>query len=310
LAFGGIEAGGTKWVCGVVPDDSTNIRSEVISTTTPDETISRAVDFFRSEPRLEAIGIGAFGPITLDRSSPYWGHIGRTPKPGWSHVDVVGPFSSAFDIPIALDTDVNVAGIGEGSAGAGVGLRLFSYVTVGTGIGSAAILGGTPICGSKHPEFGHIRVPHDWEVDPFKGSCPFHGDCLEGLASGRALEQRWGVNSSDLKDPGVWELEAEYLAQGLLNLTLILSPERIILGGGVSSAPNLLPLVRSRIQGLLGGYLELPQFAPAIGEYLVDATLGAEAGLLGAIELARRFVCSEAQTFKYEQGDISWPRSQ
>jgi fructokinase len=177
--------------------------------------------------------------------------------------------------------------VGEARWGAGQGLETFAYVTVGTGIGAGVVANGRALHGLVHPELGHVRIPHERERDPFPGSCPFHGDCLEGLASGEALRQRWGAPGEELDRPEVWELEADYLALGLANLVLTLSPERLIVGGGVAATPGLLALVRERLPQVLAGYLDAPQLSEGIDAYLVPPALGKRAGVLGAIELAR-----------------------
>jgi fructokinase len=288
VSIGGIEAGGTRWTCAFGRGDGELERAESFPTTTPRETIGRAIEFFAAVPGLEAIGVGAFGPVEVNRASPRWGTITTTPKPGWGDTDVVGPLAEALGVPIAIDTDVNAAAVGEGRHGAARGLDTFVYLTVGTGIGGGVFANGRPVHGLLHPEVGHMLVPHDRELDPFPGSCPFHGDCLEGLASGTALRERWGRPGDELIDPEVWELEAEYLAHGLANVVLVLAAERIVLGGGVAGAPGLLPLVRTRLLELLAGYVEAPQLGPAgIDDYLVAPGLGPRSGVVGAIELAR-----------------------
>ena len=287
MSFGGIEAGGTKWTCAVGGGEGEVGRVESFPTTTPAETLARAAAFFATEPDLEALGVGAFGPVEVSRSSPRWGTITTTPKPGWADTDVAGALGAALGVPIALDTDVNVAAIGEGRWGAARGLDTFVYLTVGTGIGGGVFAGGRAVHGLLHPEVGHMLIPHDRERDPFAGACPFHGDCLEGLASGRALAARWGRPGEELTDPAVWELEAEYLALGLANVVLVVSAERIVLGGGVGGAPGLLPLVRTRLRELLAGYVDRPQLGAEIDAYVVPPALGPRSGVIGAIELAR-----------------------
>lgn len=287
MSFGGIEAGGTRWTCAVGDGEGDLARVESFATTTPAKTLARAAEFFAAVPDLEALGIGAFGPVIVDRASPRWGTITTTPKPGWADTDVAGPLGEALAVPIALDTDVNAAAIGEWRWGAAQGLDTFVYVTVGTGIGGGVFASGRPVHGLLHPELGHMRIPHDPERDPFPGSCPFHGDCLEGLASGTALRERWGRRGEELTDPAAWGLEADYLALGLMNLVLVLAAERIVLGGGVGSAPGLIPRVRTRLRELLAGYVDVPQLGPDIDAYVVPPALGPRSGVLGAIELAR-----------------------
>jgi fructokinase len=283
-----VEAGGTKWVCAVGsgPDDIRE--TTVVPTTTPDETIGRVVEFFGAHADLEALGIGSFGPVDVDPASPTWGFITSTPKPGWAHVDVAPQLAAALGVPVAFDTDVNAAAIGERTWGAATGLDTFSYITVGTGIGGGGFVNGGLMHGLLHPELGHMRIPHDRERDPFDGVCPYHGDCLEGLASGEALRMRTGVAPSELDDGDpVWELEAHYLALGLANLICTISPRRIVLGGGVLRRAGLLGRVQDAVRAVLGGYLAAPELDGAIGSYVVAPALGDRAGVLGALELGR-----------------------
>ena len=290
MIYGGIEAGGSKWVCatGTGPDDLE--QTLTFATTDPEETIARAADFFSRNGAIAAIGIGSFGPIDIDRTSPTWGRITTTPKPGWAYTEVVAALRNALDLPIAFDTDVNAAALGEHRWGAAVGLETFCYITVGTGIGGGGIANGNLMHGLLHPEFGHMRIPHDRNRDPFDGACPYHGNCFEGLASGDALRARWGRSAEEIADESAWLLEAEYLALGLQNVICTISPQKIILGGGVMKEPALLPHVRSRVQALASGYFDAPELGAAIDEYIVPPALGDRAGVLGALELARRIV--------------------
>ena len=294
MIYGGIEAGGTKWVCaiGTGPDDLQ--QTITFPTTDPEETIAHAADFFGGNGALTAVGIGSIGPIDLRRTSPTWGKITTTPKPGWAETEVVAALSAALDLPVAFDTDVNTAALGEHRWGAAVGLETFCYITVGTGIGGGGMANGHLLHGLLHPEFGHMRIPHDRARDPFDGICPYHGDCFEGLASGAAVSARWGSPPEQITDERAWLLEAEYLALGLVTLICVLSPQRIIVGGGVMNEPSLLPLVRSRVQELVAGYFDAPELGEAIDHYIVPPALGNHAGVLGAIELARRAVASGA----------------
>ncbi len=286
--YGGIEAGGTKWECAVAtgPDD---IRAtETIPTTTPAETIGRAVAFLEREGPVEAIGIGSFGPVDLRVSSPTWGRITTTPKPGWAQTEVGREIRRRLSAPVAFDTDVNAAALGEHRWGAGRGLDTFCYVTIGTGIGGGGLAGGRLLHGLVHPEFGHMRIPHDRDADPFPGCCPYHGDCWEGLASGSAIEARWGRPAPVLVDvPEVWELEARYLALGLVSVMCVLSPQRIVLGGGVMSQPDLLPRVQREVVELMNGYLDAESVREGIDDYITPPALGPRAGVLGAIALAQ-----------------------
>jgi fructokinase len=293
VIYGGIEAGGTKWVCaaGSAPDGV--LETVTIPTTLPAETIARAAEFFGRHRDIAAIGVGSFGPLDLRPSSPAFGHITTTPKPGWSNTDLVGELASALGVPVALDTDVNAAALAEHRWGAAIGLGTLCYITVGTGIGGGALVGGELLHGLIHPEIGHMRVPHDRERDPFPGVCPYHGDCLEGLASGSAIRARWGVAAEDAVDARVWRLEAEYLALGIVNVTSMLSPERVVIGGGVLQQPALLPLIRERVGELLGGYFSAPVLSGGLDDYIVAPALGTRAGVLGALELARLAAVSQ-----------------
>lgn len=287
---GGVEAGGSKFVC-VVGTGPGDVRAETrVPTTTPAETIARAIAFFTEHAAREAItalGIASFGPLDLHPGSATSGFITTTPKPGWAHTDLAGPFRRALRVPVALDTDVNGAALAEHRWGAGRGLDTLVYVTVGTGIGGGAVLGDRPLHGLTHPEMGHVRVPHDAGADPFVGLCPYHGDCLEGLASGPAMRERWGVPAEALPPdhPG-WDLEASYLALGLVAIVATLSPHRIVVGGGVARQPGLLPRVRARLTALLAGYVRAPAIIDAMDDYVVPPALGDRSGVLGALALA------------------------
>jgi fructokinase len=282
MTYGGIEAGGTKWVCAVGDAPDGVRETETFPTTTPEETIARAARFFSRNGAIAAVGVGSFGPIDAGR-----GRITTTPKPGWADTDLVAALRSALDVPIAFDTDVNAAALGEHRWGAAVGLETFCYITVGTGIGGGGLANGRLMHGLLHPEFGHMRIPHDRVRDPFDGVCPYHGDCFEGLASGEAIRERWGRPGELLDDPAVWALEAEYLALGLVNVICTLSPQRIVVGGGVPKQPGLFPLVRRRVQELLAGYIDSPELQSGVDGFIVPPALGDQAGVLGAIELAR-----------------------
>jgi len=287
---GGVEAGGTKFVCaiGTGPDDLHAISE--FPTTTPEETLARTVAFFENhhgEP-LAALGVASFGPVDLHLESPTHGSITGTPKLGWVGTDILSRLERALRVPVRFDTDVNGAALGEHRWGAAQDVSTFVYLTVGTGIGGGGLVRGRPMHGLVHPEMGHLRIPHDRERDPFSGICPFHGDCLEGLAAGPALEARWGQPGETLpEDHPAWDLEADYLALGLTNLILALSPERIILGGGVMRQRHLFPRIRRRTQQLLAGYVQALAIRSAIEHYIVPPALGDRAGVLGAIALAK-----------------------
>lgn len=287
--FGGVEAGGTKFVCGIGTGPGDLERVEV-ATGAPEETIRRAVEFFRERGvgrRLRAVGIASFGPLELAVDSPRFGRITSTPKAGWRDVDMVGAFRRALGVAVGFDTDVNGAALGEARWGAAQGLRQVLYLTVGTGIGGGALVGGKPLHGLIHPEMGHILVPHDRGRDPFAGCCPWHGDCLEGLASGTALRERWGRGAETLAaEHPAWELEAEYLAAGLMSLVCALSPERVIVGGGVMRQRALLGRVREKLKARLNGYLQAEAIEEKLESYVVAPALGENAGVLGALALA------------------------
>lgn len=290
--FGGIEGGGTKFNCvvGTSPEDIR--REERFPTTTPDETLDKAIRFFKQAGadfgKLSALGIACFGPLDPTPASPTFGFILPTTKPHWSNVNVVGAMRSAFDIPIAFDTDVNGAALGEWTWGAAQGLDTFIYLTVGTGVGGGGLVNGKLLHGLLHPEMGHIRLPHDLQRDPYEGWCPFHKDCFEGLASGPAMEARWGQKAETLApNHPAWDLEAHYIALALTNFIVTLSPQRIIIGGGVMSQSFLFPMIRKKVKELLNNYVQSSAVAANIDEYIVPPALGTRSGMLGAIALAQ-----------------------
>jgi fructokinase len=291
---GGIEAGGTGFVCaiGTGPRDLRAVSRW--PTTTPEETLDRAMAFFREHAArlpVAALGVAAFGPLDLDARSPDYGSITTTPKPGWAGTRLTDVLGRGLGLPVALDTDVNAAALAEHRWGAARGFDPVVYLTVGTGIGGGGLVGGRPLHGLVHPEMGHIRVPHDRAEDPFEGDCPYHGDCLEGLASGRALAARWGRSPATLaSDHPAWALEARYLALGLAAVICILSPARIVMGGGVMRQPALLPLIRRRVIATLNGYVRSRAILDHIDDYVVLPALGAETGVLGAMALAQAMV--------------------
>ncbi len=288
--FGAVEAGGTKFVCAV-GTDAGELRHRVeFPTTGPSETIARVVEYFRQQAEqahLLAVGIGSFGPIGVRRDSPQFGFITSTPKAGWQNTDLVGPIQQALKLPVAFDTDVNAAAYGEYKWGSAIGLDTFVYVTVGTGIGGGGMFEGKLMHGLLHPEMGHIRIAHDRKADPFEGVCPFHGDCWEGLATGPAIAARWGTKGQDLPaDHPAWRLEAEYLALGATTLICSLSPQKIIMGGGVMRQQSLFTLIRRRTLELLNGYIQRDEILKGIDQYIVPPALGESAGILGAVALA------------------------
>ena len=290
--FGGIEAGGTKFKCVVADEKPRIILEKTIPTTEPERTIEDVISFFQTDarnylPEIKAIGIGSFGPLDLNSSSPDFGSITATPKPGWSHFPIKKTIEKALNIPTAIDTDVNAAALGEKMWGAGKEIEDLLYITIGTGIGGGAVVNGRPIHGLIHPEMGHLRIPHDVAEDPFPGCCPFHGDCFEGLASGPALARRWGIPGEGLPEGhAAWKLEAEYLASALAIYICILSPQRIVLGGGVMRRKQLFGFIYSYLQKFLNGYIQSPVILERPQEYIVAPALGERSGSLGAVALA------------------------
>ena len=290
--LGGVEAGGTKFVCviGTGPDDiAETARIDVAG---PAETLEAALDFFRralvAGTRLDAIGIGSFGPVELRRSNPRYGFITTTPKPGWSGTDVAGPFVSALGIPIGFDTDVNAAALAEGRWGAARGLGSFVYLTLGTGIGGGAVVEGRLLHGLGHPEMGHVAVPRR-PGDGFEGVCPFHGDCFEGLASGPAVGARFGRRAEHLEGAdraAAAELVGFYLAAGVRSIAYTLAPERVVVGGGLSAMPGVIDAARTELRAQLNGYPGLTEHAEP--SFLVPAQLGGRAGPAGTLILAEQ----------------------
>ena len=290
--IGAIEAGGTKFVAALAREDGTVLAQTRIPTQTPAECFPALAEFFRTAAvahgPIAAFGVASFGPIDIDPASPSYGTFTTTPKPGWSGArfhDVLG----TFGVPIIVDTDVNGAALGEWAQGAGQGCTTLAYTTIGTGIGSGVVRDGAPIVGFSHYESGHIPIPHDLVADPFSGSCPFHGDCLEGLASGPAIEARWGSSLSRLgSQADKIELIAGYIAQLAVSLVLLHMPDRLIFGGGVMKTPGLIEALRRATEVKLGGYIKAPQLDPGLERYIVAPTLGDEAGITGAIALGKR----------------------
>jgi fructokinase len=290
--YGGIEAGGTKFVCAIGSGPDEIVAETRFATSTPEESISQAIAFLREHHRrnpLSAIGVASFGPLDPDPQSPTFGYITTTPKPGWAQTNLVGPLRQALGLPVGFDTDVNGAALGEHRWGAAQGLDTFVYLTIGTGLGGGGMVNGQLIHGLMHPEMGHMLVPHNWDADPYAGYCPYHGDCWEGLAAGPALEGRWQTRAENLPpEHPAWELEAHYLALGLVNIICTLSPQRIILGGGVMEQQQLFPLVQTQVYAQLNGYIQSAQILENMDRYIVPPTLGARAGVLGAIALAEQ----------------------
>ncbi|WP_067935144.1 ROK family protein [Alicyclobacillus kakegawensis] len=284
MVYGAIEAGGTKILFGVGDDNGRILDYRTIITTTPAAAMSSICEFFKRNP-VEGIGVGSFGPVDVHLTSPTYGQLTTTPKIPWQQFNWVHHLRERLDVPVYVDTDVNAAALGESRWGAAVGFRNSVYITVGTGVGAGIIAEGRVVHGLIHPEVGHLLV-RKHPNDSFEGICPFHQDCLEGLASGPALAERWGVKGEHLAEHGIaWDMEAYYLAQAVVSLMLILSPEKVIMGGGVMNQPQLMPKIRSQVVHLLQGYLCHPQITERIDDYVVPPALGHLAGLKGALAL-------------------------
>ncbi|MCM3763747.1 ROK family protein [Neobacillus niacini] len=283
-----IEAGGTKFVCAVGDENGNIVERTQIPTTVPEETMGKVIEFFRNFS-VDAIGIGSFGPIDINQESPTYGFITSTPKIGWKDYPFVQAMKDAFAVPVGFNTDVNAAALGEASLGAAKGLDSCLYITVGTGIGAGAFVQGQLLQGLSHPEMGHTLVRRHPD-DPYQGRCPYHHDCLEGLAAGPAIEERWGVKGVELAARAeVWDLEGYYLAQAIMQYILILSPKKIILGGGVSHQEQVFTSIYKYLPELLQGYVSLPE----LSSYIVRPGLGDEAGITGALILAQRSLKSK-----------------
>jgi fructokinase len=288
--YGAIEAGGTSFVCavGTGPED---LITKEITTTTPNETVSKVIEFFTSQTeKVSAIGVACFGPVDLNVNSPTYGQILSSPKLDWNGVNLVEKIQQALKVPVKIDTDVNGAAIGEYRHGAAQGKNNLVYVTVGTGIGGGVLVNGKSLPGLLHTELGHMFVPHDINQDSFGGNCPYHADCLEGLASAGAITERWGTKkASDLPDDHqAWELEGLYLAYAMVNIILTLSPEIIIIGGGVLKRKPLLKIIHKNVKKLLNGYLPLEAVSEDIESYIILPQYHGPAGVLGALELAKQ----------------------
>lgn len=288
MILGAIEAGGTKFVCGIGNEHGEIMDRISFPTTTPEETLGQVIRYY-ADKQVEAIGIGSFGPIDLNKESAAYGSVTTTPKPYWSQYPILSELRKHIHVPMGFDTDVNAAALGEAEWGAAKGLDSCVYVTIGTGIGAGAVVEGKLLHGLLHPEMGHILVKRHPE-DTFAGSCPYHSDCLEGMAAGPAIEKRWGRKGIELvENQQVWEFEAYYLAQAVTNFIYILSPKKIILGGGVMKQKQLFPLIHRHVISILKGYVQKEELTPEkIGQYIVPPALGDNAGLSGSLVLARQ----------------------
>ena len=287
MRLGALEAGGTKMVCAIGDENGNVLERESYPTRMPEDTIPSLIDYFKDKG-VEALGIGSFGPLCLDERDPHFGDITTTPKPGWHNFPLRQTFAEALDVPVGIDTDVNAAALGEAVLGAGKGAESLVYFTVGTGIGAGIMSGGKLVHGLVHPEMGHILLrPHPEDPTPH-GFCPYHDGCLEGMACGTAIEKRWGVPAMNLpEDHLAWTVEVEYLAQMCVTTILTVSPEKIVLGGGVMHQTHLFPRVRARVLEMLGGYVAHPAILEHIDSYIVAPGLGDNAGASGSLLLAR-----------------------
>jgi len=290
MRLGAIEAGGTKFVCAIGNEKGEIFEKTSFPTTTPYETMKKIYDFFDNK-EIEALGIGSFGPIDPDKRSKTYGYITTTPKPHWGNFNILGELKKRYgELPMSFDTDVNGAALGEATFGAARGLDSCVYFTIGTGIGAGALIDGNLVHGLLHPEMGHMLITPR-KGDTYEGKCPFHKNCLEGMASGPAIEERWGIKAFGLPvDHKAWELEAHYIAQGLMNTILILSPKKIILGGGVMKQKQLFPLIHKEVKTLLNGYVDKKEILENIEDYIIYPELGDNAGICGALALALKAI--------------------
>lgn len=286
MRLGALEAGGTKMVCAIGDETGKILEQVSIPTETPEITMPKMIAYFK-EKQIEALGIGCFGPIDPDEDSETYGYITSTPKLAWANYNIVGAFKEALSCPVGFDTDVNGSVLGEVTFGQAKGMKNVLYLTVGTGIGAGIYVEGRLLHGMLHPEAGHIILVRRSD-DAYEGKCPYHGTCFEGLAAGPAIEERWGCKAIELRDKQeVWDLEAYYIAQALANYIMILSPEKIILGGGVMHQEQLFPLIREYVKKILNGYIKTKELED-LEHYIVPASLQDNQGIMGCMELARR----------------------
>lgn len=285
MIYGALEAGGTKMVCAIGDENGTILEQVSIPTLEPKDTIPKIVSWF-SDKNIEALGIGSFGPVDVNPASKSYGFILDTPKLAWKQFNLVGSIKKELNVPIGLDTDVNGSCLGEMTFGCAKGLDSVLYLTIGTGVGAGIGIHGNLLHGMLHPEAGHILMtPHP--DDSYQGKCPYHGTCFEGMAAGPAIEDRWGQKAYELVDrQEVWEIEAYYIAQALVNYIMTLSPQKIILGGGVMHQEQLFPMIRKMVTKLLAGYLNTKELAN-MDEYIVPSSLNDNQGIMGCIQLAK-----------------------
>lgn len=278
--YGGIELGGTKTICAIGTASGELIAQTIIPTTTADETLGAVYHFFELQGLIKALGVGTFGPLNLDATSPLYGTIYNTPKVGWADVALKSLLETHLNVTVAVDLDVNCAALGELYFGEAKGVDSFVYMTLGTGIGGALVIDRRIVHGVLHLEMGHMRIPHE-VLDGFAGACPFHGDCLEGIASGHAMELRYGQKPKDIVSQEVWAGEASYIAHAVINIMMMLGPEKIVLGGGLTNQPGLIELIRTLVEKNVNKYLPFPD----TDTYIVCSS-GSTNGVRGAISLA------------------------
>ncbi|MFD0671168.1 ROK family protein [Cohnella sp. GCM10027633] len=287
MFIGAVEAGGTKFVCGIGNESGEVLDRVSFPTEQPEKTLGQVVAYFKDK-NVSAIGIGSFGPINIDVASPEYGYVTTTPKPGWGNYPVLPELRKAFDVPFGWDTDVNAAALGEATWGAAKGLDSCLYYTIGTGVGVGVYLEGKLAHGLVHPEGGHV-LTRLYPGDTFEGVCPYHGNCLEGVAAGPAIQARWGVKAHELPvDHEAWKIEAYYIGQAVASAILLVSPKKVILGGGVMHQMQLFPLIREQVRKNLNGYVSASAVAEGIEEYIVPPGLGDNAGLCGSLALGLR----------------------
>ena len=284
MLFGALEAGGTKMLCAIGNENGEILEQKSIPTTTPEETMPAILEYFKDK-EIASIGIACFGPIDLNKNSETYGYITSTPKIPWRNYNIVGAVKDALKIPVGFDTDVNGSLLGEVTWGCAKGLTDAVYFTIGTGVGAGIMTNGKMLHGMLHPEAGHVKmVPRSG--DTYKGKCPYHGTCFEGMAAGPAIEERWGAKAVQLADrEEVWDLESYYIAQALMGIVLTLSPQKIILGGGVMHQKQLFSMIREKMLKELNGYIQAKELTD-IDNYIVPASLNDDQGIMGCIKLA------------------------
>jgi fructokinase len=286
MLFGALEAGGTKMICAIGDENGNILHKTSFPTEDTAVTMPKIINYFKDKS-IEALGIGCFGPIDVNPKSSTYGFITTTPKIAWRNYDIVGDFKKTLNVPIGFDTDVNGSVLGEVTFGCAKDLDCVVYITIGTGVGVGVFLNGQLLHGMLHPEAGHMlmRVRED---DIYSGKCPYHGSCLEGLAAGPAIEERWGSKAIELKDNhNVWELEAYYIGQAITNFIYIYSPQKIILGGGVMHQMQLFPLIRDKVKQLNSNYINTKELLN-LDTYIVPSSLNDDQGIMGAIELGKK----------------------